>query len=198
MPEQLRLTSAGVWFKLDGFPGDYRIFCSQLLNRAWFRCCLSSCVQLQHSEEAFGDFCGFITSHFLPCKRCSAPGADIPLLAASLGRALFLSHDCTLSAEGAQAPSAAAGRGKQTSEHQNINPACGASVSLAGTHRPGNEGVNCGACGERGCGCGVTAQLQHSAGFYISSLSQTQQKAGTDYTGKELFVFRSSLSRQVL
>lgn len=158
MAKQLHLTSAGVWFKLDGFPGDYRIFCSQLLNRAWFRRCPSSCVQLQHSEEAFGDFCGFITSHFLPCKRCSAPGADIPLPGSFLGRALFVSHDCRLSAEGAQAPSAVAG-----SREANIRTSALRVVPAspqAGTFRPGNEGVNCGACGEQGRGCGVTAQLQ--------------------------------------
>lgn len=194
MAKQLHLTSAGVWFKLDGFPGDYRIFCSQLLNRAWFRRCLSSCVQLQHSEEAFGDFCGFITSHFLPCKRCSAPGADIPLPGSFLGRALFVSHDCRLSAEGAQAPSAVAG-----SREANIRTS--ALRVVPASPQPALSGREMRAWTAEPAGSRAGAAewlLSSSAGFYTHSLSQTQQKGGTDYTVKELFVFRSSLSRQVL
>lgn len=127
-------------------------------------------------------------------KHCSAPGADIPLLAALLGPGLFVFHDSTLSVEGAQAPSGAAGSREAaalSASSQNIDPVCDSdSVALAGTWTAGSGAL----------ACGTAAQLQrgHWIGFYTDSLSQTQQKPGSDYSAKELLVFHPSLSRQVL
>lgn len=58
-------------------------------------------------------------------------------------------------------------------EHQ----PCGDSVSLPGTYRPGNEGLNCcGTAGSRAVACGMTARLQQWGVVFIRIPSAKHSK----------------------